>query len=54
MKNINIMHKKNTWVRPNKKTTWLASPLPWIPEPSTVNNKLKRREGSGSTGRFFD
>jgi hypothetical protein len=26
----------------------------WIPEPSTVNNKLKRREGSGSTGRFFD
>ena len=24
--------------------------LPWIPEPSTVNNKLKRREGSGSTG----
>jgi hypothetical protein len=28
--------------------------VPWIPEPSTVNNKLKRREGSGSTGRFFD
>ena len=28
--------------------------LPWIPEPPTVNNKLKRREGSGSTGRFFD
>jgi hypothetical protein len=28
--------------------------LPWIPEPSTVNNKLKHREGSGSTGRFFD
>jgi hypothetical protein len=28
--------------------------LPWIPEPSTVNNKLKRRKGSGSTGRFFD
>ena len=28
--------------------------LPWIPEPSTVNNKLKCREGSGSTGRFFD
>jgi hypothetical protein len=28
--------------------------LTWIPEPSTVNNKLKRREGSGSTGRFFD
>ena len=27
--------------------------LPWIPEPS-VNNKLKRREGSGSTGGFFD
>jgi hypothetical protein len=23
--------------------------LPWIPEPS-VNNKLKCREGSGSTG----
>jgi hypothetical protein len=21
--------------------------LPWIPEPSTVNNKLKCREGSG-------
>ena len=28
--------------------------VPWIPEPSTVNNKLKRREGSGSMGRFFD
>ena len=28
--------------------------LPWIPEPSTVNNKMKCREGSGSTGRFFD
>jgi hypothetical protein len=28
--------------------------VPWIPEPSTVNNKLKRREGSGSTGTFFD
>jgi hypothetical protein len=28
--------------------------VPWIPEPSTVNNKLKRREGSGLTGRFFD
>jgi hypothetical protein len=28
--------------------------VPLIPEPSTVNNKLKRREGSGSTGRFFD
>ena len=27
--------------------------VPWIPEPS-VNNKLKRREGSGSTGGFFD
>jgi hypothetical protein len=26
--------------------------VPCIPEPS-VNNKLKRREGSGSTGRFF-
>jgi hypothetical protein len=32
----------------------MAVCLPWIPEPSTVNNKLKRREGSGSTGRFFD
>ena len=31
-----------------------AKLLPWIPEPSTVNNKLKRREGSGSMGRFFD
>ena len=28
--------------------------VPWIPEPSTVNNKLKCREGSGSTGSFFD
>ena len=28
--------------------------IPWIPETSTVNNKLKRREGSGSTGRLFD
>jgi hypothetical protein len=27
--------------------------IPWIPEPS-VNNKLKRREGSGLTGGFFD
>jgi predicted MFS family arabinose efflux permease len=27
--------------------------VPWIPEPS-VNNKLKHREGSGSTGGFFD
>jgi hypothetical protein len=27
--------------------------LPWILEPS-VNNKLNRREGSGSTGGFFD
>jgi hypothetical protein len=27
--------------------------IAWIPEPS-VNNKLKRREGSGSTGGFFD
>jgi hypothetical protein len=35
--------QKNTWTR-----------LPWIPEPSTVNNNLKCREGSGSTGRFFD
>ena len=24
--------------------------LPWIPEPSTVNNKLKCREGSGIQG----
>ena len=27
--------------------------VPWIPEPSTVNNKLKRREGSGSTVILF-
>jgi hypothetical protein len=27
-----------------------SPPLPWIPEPSTVNNKLKRREGSGIQG----
>jgi hypothetical protein len=26
--------------------------LPWIPEPSTVNNILKRREGSGIQGRL--
>jgi hypothetical protein len=34
---------------------WFGSApiIPWIPEPS-VNNKLKRREGSGSTGGFFD
>jgi hypothetical protein len=25
--------------------------VPWIPEPSTVNSKLKRREGSGIQGR---
>jgi hypothetical protein len=31
----------------------VAVELPWIPEPS-VNNKLKRREGSGSMGGFFD
>ena len=34
--------------------TGVCKSIPWIPEPSTVNNKLKRREGSGSTGRFFD
>jgi hypothetical protein len=39
----------SNWVQQNS-----SQPLPWIPEPSTVNNKLKRREGSGSTGRFFD
>ena len=27
--------------------------IPWIPEPSTVYNKLKRREGSGSTGEIL-
>jgi hypothetical protein len=37
-----------------KMVTISARNIPWIPEPSTVNNKLKRREGSGSTGRFFD
>jgi hypothetical protein len=26
--------------------------LPWIPEPSTVNNKLKCREGSGIQGIY--
>jgi hypothetical protein len=31
----------------------VSNMIPWIPEPS-VNNKLKRREGSGSTGGFFD
>jgi hypothetical protein len=34
--------------------TELGRILPWIPEPSTVNNKLNRRGGSGSTVRFFD
>ena len=24
---------------------WSARGIPWIPEPSTVNNKLKCREG---------
>jgi hypothetical protein len=28
--------------------------VPWIPEPSALNNKLKRHEGSGSTEGFFD
>jgi hypothetical protein len=28
----------------------LLCTLPWIPEPSTVNNKLKRREGSEIQG----
>ena len=27
-----------------------CSAIPWIPEPSTVNNKLKCREGSGIQG----
>ena len=36
-----------------KSTHIICIQLPWIPEPSTVNNKLKCREGSGSTGRFF-
>ena len=30
-----------------KNSKWFYEMLPWIPEPSTVNNKLKRREGSG-------
>ena len=40
----------------DQKSTWFTKAfcVPWIPEPSTVNNKLKRREGSGSTERFFD
>jgi hypothetical protein len=33
---------------------WAFRKLPWIPEPSTVNNKLKRREGSGSTEWFMN
>jgi hypothetical protein len=40
------------WYRIETKKAGIT--LPWIPEPSTVNNKLKRREGSGSTGTFFD
>jgi hypothetical protein len=28
----------------------VSEELPWIPEPSTVNNKLKCREGSGIQG----
>jgi hypothetical protein len=27
--------------------------ISWIPEPSTVNNKLKRREGSGIQGMYY-
>ena len=42
LKNINSHNVRNA-----------ISDLPWIPEPS-VNSKLKRREGSGSTGGFFD
>jgi hypothetical protein len=38
----------------SENATISTNQVPWIPEPSTVNNKLKRREGSGSTGRFFD
>jgi hypothetical protein len=33
-----------------KMVTISARNIPWIPEPSTVNNKLKRREGSGIQG----
>ena len=40
--------------RRGKSLQRVGARLPWIPEPSTVNKKLKRREGSGSTGRFFD
>ena len=36
-----------------KITLYSSGYVPWIPEPSTVNNKLKCREGSGSTGRFL-
>jgi hypothetical protein len=41
-------------IRPKKFAAAACAGLPWISELSTVNNKLKRREGSGSTGRFFD
>jgi hypothetical protein len=47
------MWKNHAHVYMRKMDLTAALNLPWIPEPS-VNNKLKRREGSGSTGRFFD
>ena len=36
---------------PYKESVSASITIPWILEPSTVNNKLKRREGSGSTER---
>ena len=59
----NIFFLTKYWGRIFPPPSWLvqvfflfkvALQVPWIPEPSTVNNKLKRREGSGSTGTFFD
>jgi hypothetical protein len=49
-------HKQRQFTQQKKRNfRQVSSPkLPWIPVPSTVNNKLKRREGSGSTERFFD
>ena len=51
---IHINMEKRQCLVFNKISMKTSHCLPWIPEPSTVNNKLKRREGSGSTGRFFD
>jgi hypothetical protein len=42
----------STWKAKLKKFQNTDLSLPWISEPSAVNNKLKRREGSGIQGNL--